>query len=307
MVSSTDGVGTKLIVAQKAKRFDTVGQDLVNHCVNDIFVQGAVPQFFMDYIGLARMEPEVIKEIIAGMAKACIENEMCLIGGEMAEMPGIYHGEDFDLVGTIVGLVEKSNLVTGEAIEEGDVIIGFPSTGLHTNGYSLARKIVFDKLGLGVDSFVEEIGMTVGEALLAVHRSYYVTLKEYASKDMRLPRLVSEEQGKKDKSRNDKPIMHGMAHITGGGLSGNIKRILPADLCAEIDCNCWETPKLFKWLVEKGEVPLEDAYSAFNMGIGFVVITGEKQATEILKGTDGIKIGIITKRGNQKSVLLIFG
>lgn len=284
MVSSTDGVGTKLIVAQKAKKYDTVGQDLVNHCVNDIFVQGAHPQFFNDYIGLAKMDTDIVQQIIEGMAKACLENGMSLIGGEMAEMPGIYHNNDFDLVGTIVGLVEKKCIITGDKIQENDIIIGFPSTGLHTNGYSLARKIVFEKLGLEIDSFVEELGTTVGEALLSVHRSYYASLRNWANPE----------------------IIHGMAHITGGGLVGNIKRIISDDLTAVIDCKTWKTPALFKWLQENGEVSNVDAYSAFNMGIGFVVIASQENSQKIIQETDGIIIGIVTKRDNQSAVMLDF-
>ena len=282
LVSSTDGVGTKLIVAQKAKKYDTIGQDLVNHCVNDIFVHGAVPQFFNDYIGIAKMQPEVIEQIIWGMSKACKENEMALIGGEMAEMPGIYHADDFDLVGTIVGLVEKKNLITGSTIAENDVIIGFPSSGLHTNGYSLARKIIFEKLALNIDSYIKELNTTIQEALLSIHLSYFNLLKNYAA------------------SRH----VHGMAHITGGGLKGNIKRILPSDLSAEIDCAAWKTPPIFSWLVNEGEVPLGDAYSTFNMGIGFVLICSSTLVSAILEETEGLKIGLITKKENQESVIL---
>jgi len=284
MVASTDGVGTKILVAQKAKKYDTIGRDLVNHCVNDIFVQGASPQFFMDYIGLAKMNADMIKEIIEGMALACIENEMSLIGGEMAEMPDVYHSEDFDLVGTIVGLVEKDQIITGEKIQENDIVIGFPSTGLHTNGYTLARKIVFDKLGYDVKTYVDELGETVEEVLLTVHRSYFKMLKKWANPT----------------------IIHGMAHITGGGLVGNIKRILPKGLSVNIDTQSWEVPKLFCWLVEKGKIPLLDAFSAFNMGIGFVIVASESETNQILKETDGIKIGKVTKKVTDDIVMLKF-
>ncbi|MDD3502087.1 MAG: phosphoribosylformylglycinamidine cyclo-ligase, partial [Candidatus Cloacimonetes bacterium] len=205
MVASTDGVGTKLMVAAMAGVYDTVGQCLVNHCVNDIFVQGAVPQYFMDYIGCSKLLPDRVEMIISGMTKACRENEMSLIGGEMAEMPGIYHNDDFDLVGTIVGLIEKSKIITGEAIQEGDIVVGFTGNGLHTNGYSLARKVFFDVMGKKVDDYVSELGETVGEALLRVHPSYYPLLKDWV----------------------DPSFNHGMAHITGGGLPGNIKRVIP--------------------------------------------------------------------------------
>ena len=284
MVSSTDGVGTKILVARMANEYGTIGQDLVNHCVNDIFVQGAIPQYFLDYIGLSGIDEGFIQKIIEGMVKACVENGVCLIGGEMAEMPDIYQKGDFDLVGTIVGLVESSNLITGERICEDDVIIGFPSTGLHTNGYTLARKIVFEMLKLDADEYVGELKTTVKEALLAVHRSYYPLLKKWANPEM----------------------IHGMAHITGGGLKGNIKRIMPSGLSAVIDSGSWEVPALFRWLVESGNVPKEDSYSAFNMGIGFVVITSREKSEEILQGTDGFLIGRIIKRENVEDVQIFF-
>jgi len=282
MVASTDGVGTKLIVSQMANRYDTIGQDLVNHCVNDIFVQGAIPQFFMDYIGLAKMNPDIIQLIISGMTKACIENQMALLGGEMAEMPGIYHNNDFDLVGTIIGLVEKKNIITGENIQENDVIIGFNSNGLHTNGYSLARKIIFEKLKLKIDDHVSALNQTIADALLATHKSYFPLLRGWATPE----------------------YIHGMAHITGGGLKGNIKRILPASLCAEIDCNKWEVPAIFSWLMEKGEVAIEDAFSAFNMGIGFVVITSMTMAEKIISKNEGMVIGKISISENKEQVSL---
>jgi phosphoribosylformylglycinamidine cyclo-ligase len=271
LVSSTDGVGTKLIIAQMMGVYDTVGADLVNHCVNDIFVQGAIPQFFNDYIGVAKLDSTKISKIIEGMSTACIENEMSLIGGEMAEMPDIYHGDDFDLVGTIVGLVEKKDIITGDKIREGDVVIGFPSTGLHTNGYSLARKIVFDLKGLSIDTYIDELGETIGEALLRVHRSYLPTLKKWAK-----PELIN-----------------GMAHITGGGLNGNIKRIIPNGLNVNIDREAWDVPSVFRWLCKNGDVPIDDAYSAWNMGIGFVVITGKKNAEMIISESDGFVIGSV--------------
>ncbi|MCL1826635.1 MAG: phosphoribosylformylglycinamidine cyclo-ligase [Candidatus Cloacimonetes bacterium] len=282
MVSSTDGVGTKLIVAQKAKRYDTVGQDLVNHCVNDIFVQGATPQFFNDYIGTGRLCPAIVEEIIQGMTVACRENEMSLIGGEMAEMPGIYREEDFDLVGTIVGLVEEQNIITGANIKAGDVIIGFASTGLHTNGYSLARQIIFEKLNLGIDSYISQLNGTVSELLLAVHKSYYPMLRKWATPEQ----------------------IHGMAHITGGGLKGNIKRIIPEGLSAVIDCQSYPVPPLFEWLVNEGDIPLSEAYRVFNMGIGFVVIAPAPITDNILQDTAGYKIGIITPKDSTEPVIL---
>lgn len=284
MVSSTDGVGTKLIVAQMAEVFDTVGQDLVNHCVNDIFVQGAEPQYFMDYIGCGKLVPEKIEQIITGMTKACLENEMSLIGGEMAEMPGIYQKEDFDLVGTIVGLIEKSNIITGEAIKEGDVILGLEGNGLHTNGYSLARKIFFDVLGKNVHDFIPELNETVAEALLKVHPSYYLRLKKYANPEM----------------------IHGMAHITGGGLPGNVKRIIPDGLCARIDSKLWEIPAIFNYMESAAGINHEEMFKAFNMGIGFVVITSEEFAEEICKNSNSFKIGSIYRSENKEKVQIIY-
>ncbi|MCL2064917.1 MAG: phosphoribosylformylglycinamidine cyclo-ligase [Candidatus Cloacimonetes bacterium] len=284
MVASTDGVGTKLIIAQKAKKYDTIGQDLINHCVNDIFVQGAIPQFFLDYIGVSRLDVKIIKIIIEGMAQACIENGLSLIGGEMAEMPDIYQGNDFDLVGTIIGLVEKSNLITGSQIQNGDVIIGYPSNGLHTNGYTLARKIIFDKLKLGIDSYVPEINSTIKDSLLQIHKTYFPMLKKWAYPEM----------------------IHGMAHITGGGLEGNLKRIIPEGLIAYIDCKSWEIPSLFQWLVTEGEIKINEAFKSFNMGIGFVIITSKEKSEEFLQENNSIIIGNIQRKNNGKKVLLNF-
>lgn len=283
LVSSVDGVGTKLIIAQKSGIFDTVGQDLVNHCVDDIFVMGATPQYFLDYIGVGELVPKDIEDLISGFAKACRENGVSLIGGEMAEMPGIYKKEDYDLAGTIVGLVEKKNIITGEKIVAGDVVIGFKSTGLHTNGYSLARKIIFEKLNYTVDTIIPNLNKTVAEAFLAVHKSYYPILKKWATPEK----------------------IHGMAHITGGGIPGNLKRSIPDGLVAEIDCSKWERPELFKFLEMEGNVDSYEMYRAFNMGIGFNVVTNEKNAEEILKETDGILIGKILESENNQKVKLI--
>ena len=283
LVSSVDGVGTKLIIAQKSGIFDTVGQDLVNHCIDDIFVMGATPQYFLDYIGVGELVPKDIEDLISGFAKACRENGVSLIGGEMAEMPGIYKKEDYDLAGTIVGLVEKKNIITGEKIVAGDVVIGFKSTGLHTNGYSLARKIIFEKLNYTVDTIIPNLNKTVAEAFLAVHKSYYPILKKWATPEK----------------------IHGMAHITGGGIPGNLKRSIPDGLVAEIDCSKWERPELFKFLEREGNVDSYEMYRAFNMGIGFNVVTNEKNAEEILKETDGILIGKILKSENNQKVKLI--
>jgi len=282
MVSSTDGVGTKILVARMAGRFDTIGQDLVNHCVNDIFVMGAFPQFFLDYIGISRIDSDMIQAIISGMTTACIENEMSLVGGEMAEMPDIYHSGDFDLVGTIVGLVEREQLITGKDICEGDVILGMPSTGLQTNGFTLVRKIVFEEVGLEINSMIDDVGVTVCDALLSVHKSYFPVLSRWAT-----PATI-----------------HGMAHITGGGIPGNLQRVIPAHLTALIDTRSWTIPPLFVWLVEKGGLSMSEAFKVFNMGIGFIVVTSPQIASEIMHETDAIQIGHIAKRYNDLAVCL---
>lgn len=274
LVSSADGVGTKLIIANMAGVYNTVGQDLVNHCVNDIFVQGAIPQYFLDYVGVGKLNPQVMEEIIWGFAKACKENEMALIGGEMAEMPGIYAEDDFDLAGTIVGMVEKKDIITGEKITKGDVILGFPSTGLHTNGYSLARKILFDKMKLKVDSIIPGLNESVADVMLKVHKSYLPVLKEWAKPD----------------------LIHGMAHITGGGIPGNLSRVIPDQLTAEIDCHSWEIPAIFKILVENGNIAQDESYRAFNMGIGMIVVTSPELADTIKSKTDAIQIGFINDK-----------
>ncbi|MBI9030511.1 phosphoribosylformylglycinamidine cyclo-ligase [bacterium] len=280
LVSSADGVGTKIIIANLAGIYNTVGQDLVNHCVNDIFVQGAIPQYFLDYVGVGKLNPQVMEEIIWGFAKACKENEMALIGGEMAEMPGIYGQDDFDLAGTIVGMVEKKNIITGEEITQGDVILGFPSTGLHTNGYSLARKILFEKMNLQVDSLIPGMTETVAEAMLKIHKSYLPILREWACPD----------------------LIHGMAHITGGGIPGNLARVIPDNLTAEINCQSWELPPIFKILVEEGNIALDESYRAFNMGIGMIVVTSAEIAEEIKSKTDAIQIGFINEKINDLKV-----
>ncbi len=284
LVSSADGVGTKLVIAVKAGIYDTVGQDLVNHCVDDIFVQGAHPQYFLDYIGVGKLHPQIIENIIAGFSKACQENGMALIGGEMAEMPGIYSEDDFDLAGTIVGMIERDNIITGQTISEGDVVIGYKSTGLHTNGYSLARKIIFDKLNMTVESVIPECGKTVAEVMLSIHKSYYPELKDWA-----LPEFV-----------------HGMAHITGGGIVGNLKRVIPDGLRAEIDTKTWDTPAVFSFLQNAGNVEMPEMFSAFNMGIGFMVVADKNNADKIIAATDGIPVGEIVKGDSDEKVRLSF-
>ena len=260
LVSSADGVGTKLKVAFLAKRHDSVGVDLVNHCVNDILVQGAEPLFFLDYLATGRLAPEVAESIVSGMADACRENSCALLGGETAEMPGMYADGEYDLAGFIVGAVERGRLITGRTIAVGDVLVGVPSSGLHTNGYSLARRIVFDHLKLGVDSYVGELGQSVGSALLEPHRSYLPLVQ---------PLL-------------DAGRIKGMAHITGGGITDNLPRILPHGTAAVVDAAAWEAPPLFQWLRRSGGVPVDDMMRTFNMGIGLIIATAKEQAEPLL-------------------------
>lgn len=284
LVASTDGVGTKLRVAIMAGILNTVGQDLVNHCVNDILVQGAEPLFFLDYIGMSRMDSSMVHSIISGMTEACTSNGCALIGGEMAEMPGIYHDDDFDLVGTIVGVVDRDYILPGEKVRERDLLIGIPSSGLHTNGYSLARAIVFDKLGLRVDSYVPELDATVSELLLSVHLSYLDALKPFLKH----------------------PGLHGLAHITGGGIPGNLKRIIPPGLSAYVSYPISEVPPLFKWLQRSGGVTDAEMRKAFNLGIGMIAVVDESLAEELLNSTGGIMIGeIVCSRENDPPVLFI--
>jgi phosphoribosylformylglycinamidine cyclo-ligase len=260
LVASADGVGTKLKVAFMMNRHTTIGEDLVNHCVNDILVQGARPLFFLDYLATGRLSPDVAVEIVEGLARACRENGCALLGGETAEMPGFYLDREYDLAGFIVGMVERDHVITGKDIAEGDVLIGLPSSGLHTNGYSLARRIVFDTLMFGVHDVVPELGASLGEVLLVPHRSYLKSV---------LP-LV------------DARLIRGLAHITGGGLTDNVPRILPDGLDARIDRSTWRVPKVFSWLVEKGDVPTDDAWRTFNMGIGLVLAVARDRAEDVL-------------------------
>ena len=251
LVSSTDGVGTKLKVAAMMKKHDTVGQDIVNHCVNDILVQGARPLFFMDYVGTSKFDGPVFKQIVAGLCKACKENNMALLGGETAEMPGLYPAGEYDLVGTIVGCVRRKDLITGKSIRAGDMIIGFPSHGLQTNGFSLARRVIFDLCQYSWKDKLPGTDQTFGDALLAVHRSF---LRPVAKLLERKVRIV------------------GMAHITGGGFQDNIPRVLPKAVNAEIDRASWEVPTIFKFIQNQGKVDRDEMYRVFNMGIGYVVI-----------------------------------
>ena len=265
LVASTDGVGTKLKVAAMMNKHDTVGQDIVNHCVNDILVQGAKPLFFMDYIGAAKIDPAQFKSVVSGLCKACRENHMALLGGETAEMPGLYPAGEYDLVGTIVGCVNKNQLITGKSIRAGDVIIGFPSGGLQTNGFSLARRVIFDLCQYSWQDKLPGTNQTFGEALLAVHRSFLRPVAKLLERKIKIT---------------------GMAHITGGGFQDNIPRVLPKAANAEIDRSAWEVPTIFKFIQNQGKVDRDEMYRVFNMGIGYVVILPKNQlekATNILK------------------------
>jgi phosphoribosylformylglycinamidine cyclo-ligase len=255
LVSSIDGVGTKLNVAVLTGRHDTVGQDLVNHCINDIAVCGAKPLFFLDYFSTGKLDPDVATEVIRGFATACKENGCALIGGETAEMPGLYREGDYDLAGCVVGVVERSDVLDGSRVREGDVLIALPSTGLHTNGYSLARKVLFE--AFSVDDRPKPLGgASVGEALLAVHRSYLVPIQA----------LMGEG------------LAHAFSHVTGGGIEGNTRRVVPEGLRLEIDWKAWERPALFTLIQRLGMVPEEDMRRTFNLGAGLVALVGAEDA-----------------------------
>ncbi len=258
LVSSADGVGTKLKVAIETGRNDTVGHDLVNHCVNDILVQGASPLFFLDYVAFGVLDPIVVESIVAGIAAGCRENECALVGGETAEMPGLYTPPDYDLAGFIVGAVEEDSIPGAGRVRHGDVLIGLESSGLHTNGYSLARKIVAEQLKLAYHDPFPGLDVSTADALLSVHRSYLKALR---------PSLGQ---------------IHAMAHITGGGLPGNLDRSLPDDLDAVIDSGTWEIPTLFCALEKAGKVGRDEMYHVFNMGVGMVVIAAAASADQII-------------------------
>lgn len=257
LVSTVDGVGTKLIVAFKTGRYDTVGQDLVNHCVNDIAVCGATPLFFMDYFSTGSLEQNVGYDVISGFAKACRENGVALIGGETAEMPDIYGEGEFDLAGTIVGAVDKSKLITGDKVKKGDVVLGFKSSGLHTNGYSLARKVLFDEFD--IDDSPDGLNGSIGDELLSIHKSYLGLISS-----------LKEIDG-----------VNGFSHVTGGGLISNTKRVLPEEFDLDIDWESWDRPEIFKLIQETGNVPENDMRRTFNLGIGLVAIVSPYAIDEV--------------------------
>jgi phosphoribosylformylglycinamidine cyclo-ligase len=267
LVSSVDGVGTKLKLAFAMDRHDTIGEDLVNHCVNDIAVLGAEPLFFLDYLGTGKLEPKVFTSIIKGFVRGCAKNGCALIGGETAQMPGFYQDGEYDVSGTIVGVVEKSRMLDGRGIRPGDQVIGIASSGLHTNGYSLARKIFFDQLKLKTASRIPGLGGSLGEALLKVHVSYGPLVQRL------LKKFNSRSIGQRG--------LKGLAHITGGGFVDNIPRVLPANCDVTIRKGSWDELPIFKIIREQGEVPEAELYQVFNMGIGMVVIAAANRAEQI--------------------------
>ncbi|MBN1466955.1 phosphoribosylformylglycinamidine cyclo-ligase [candidate division KSB1 bacterium] len=277
VVTSIDGVGTKLKIAFMMDIHETVGQDLVNHCVNDIMTSGADPLAFTDYIGTLNLHPDKIAAIVSGMAKACVENQCALIGGETAEMPGFYAPGEYDLAGSIIGIVRKDEIIDGSRIQAGDVIIGLPSTGLHTNGYSLARKVLFDIHKIDVAAYVPELQMSWGEALLKIHKSYKKAIE----------------------SVRRHPGLAGISHITGSGIEGNTRRLLRKGLDLSIDWNSWEMPREFRIIRALGDIADSEMRRTFNLGIGLALIAHKRQTDAILQvlhdqGDDAIIIGEIT-------------
>lgn len=274
LVSSVDGVGTKLKVAVMANIHHTVGQDLVNHCVNDILVCGARPLFFLDYFATGKLQPETAAQVISGFAQACKENNCALIGGETAEMPGMYADGEYDMSGTIVGVVEKDMILNGSKVQEGDILLGLASSGLHTNGYSLARAVLFPKYH--VNDTVEELGGTIADALLAVHRSYAPII---------LPILPDN-------------LISGLSHITGGGIVGNTNRIVPEGLALDIDWNAWQLPPIFQLIQREGNISDEEMRHVFNLGIGLIIVCRpeNKQAIAARINEPLIELGRIVRK-----------
>ncbi|MBN1693454.1 MAG: phosphoribosylformylglycinamidine cyclo-ligase [Dehalococcoidales bacterium] len=280
IISSVDGVGTKLKLASALNKFDTVGADIVNHCVNDIFTSGAEPIFFLDYIAVGKVVPERLEALGKGLAKACKEVGCALIGGETAEMPGVYQGDDFDLVGFVVGVIEKDRIMMGQDIIAGDAILAMPSNGLHTNGYSLARK-VFGETASALNKRYTELGTTVGKALMATHTCYYNQLKPLL-KDIK-----------------------GLAHITGGGIVGNIPRSLPKGLAARLDSTKWPVPPILKLLQKRGNVDTAEMYRVFNMGIGMAVVCAPEKVNKLTRALPEAKVvGEVVKQKGEARVII---
>jgi phosphoribosylformylglycinamidine cyclo-ligase len=279
LVASIDGVGTKLKIAFALDKHDTVGADLVNHCVNDIAVLGAYPLFFLDYIGCGKLEPRVFQQLLGGLSRACRSAGCALIGGETAQMPGLYRKGEYDLAGCIIGVVDRGKIIDGKKIRRGDVILGLASDGLHTNGYSLARQILFRKMRLKVNSRLPGSEKTVGQELLRVHRNYQLLLAKIGS-----------------------GMLKGLAHITGGGLIDNLPRILPANCDAVVETKNWRVPRIFQILQQNGGIEREEMYQVFNMGIGMAAIVSERDAGRAMAVLKAKRIGRI-ERGNGKTLL----
>lgn len=267
LVMSTDGVGTKVLVAIAAGVHDTVGEDLVNHCVNDILVHGARPIAFLDYIAVAAMDVRVVAGLVEGVARGCRAHAMTLVGGETAQLPDLYHPGHYDLAGTIVGVVSEAGALHGDRVRPGDVLLGYAASGLHTNGYTLARRIVFDDLGLAVDSHVPELGTTVAEALLAVHRSYWKALAPVLDR------------------------VHALAHITGGGIPGNLSRSLPHTCAAEVTFGAWPVPPVYTWMEDAGGVDPAEMDRVFNMGVGMIAVAAADEIPRLRQAAaaDGVE------------------
>jgi phosphoribosylformylglycinamidine cyclo-ligase len=264
LISSVDGVGTKLKIAFALRRHSTVGADLVNHCINDILVHGAAPLFFLDYLATGKLRPQVVEEIVSGVARACRENGCALVGGETAEMPGFYPPGEYDLAGTIVGWVSRKRILDGSAIRPGDVLVGLPSLGLHTNGYSLARRVLMEQEGMKLSRRIPELGRTLGEELLAPHRCYRSVVQ---------PLL-------------EKGWLKGLVHITGGGLTNNTPRILPRGCCAQVRLGTWPVPPIFNLIGRLGRVPPEDMLRTFNVGIGMVLVVALRNLRRVTAAFD---------------------
>ena len=282
LVASADGVGTKLKIAFATGVHNTVGRDLVNHCVNDILVQGARPLFFLDYVATGKLSPEVVASVVEGVTVGCRENGCVLLGGETAEMPGFYADGEYDIAGFIVGVVDREKIIDGKTIAPGDVLLALPSAGLHTNGYSLARKLFFEVAGYAPDTPLPELGMTAGEALLLPHRSYLKPLEGLL----------------------DRGVIKGLAHITGGGLTDNIPRILPEGTAVKIDRASWTTPALFELMRRLGNVSDAEMYRTFNMGIGMVIVAAPGDADVIMRdvGETCYRIGSVISGNREVSI-----
>ncbi|RKX28040.1 MAG: phosphoribosylformylglycinamidine cyclo-ligase [Candidatus Zixiibacteriota bacterium] len=278
LVASTDSVGTKLKIAFMTGIHNTVGEDLVNHCVNDILVQGARPLFFLDYIGIGHIKPKAMAELVSGVSRACYNTGTALLGGETAELPDLYQPGEYDLAGFIVGIVDESKIVDGSTIKPGDICLGLPSNGLHTNGYTMARKVAFEIANLKPDDRIDELGSTIAEALMKIHRCYASVIHN----------LLEKHQIK------------GMAHITGGGIAGNLNRVLPDSCDAEIQKKSWPVLPIFKFLEKSGNIDPDDIYSAFNMGIGYIIVVEASKADAIEADLNNMgekvyRIGLITE------------